>query len=80
MAQSEIESLQIDKIPPKELKKLVKELKEINPKLIIKAAGNIDEENILEYAETGVDMIVTSCPYYGKPAYMQVNIEPVYDI
>jgi molybdenum transport protein len=80
MAQSEIESLQLDKIPPKELKKLVKELKEINPKLIIKAGGNIDEENILIYAETGVDMIVTSCPYYGKPAELNVNIEPVYEI
>lgn len=80
IAQYEIESLQLDKIPPKELKKLVKELKEINPKLIIKAGGNIDEENILDYAETGVDMLLTSSPYYGKPAEMHVNIEPVYDV
>lgn len=80
IAQSDIDSIQIDKIPPKELKKLVKELKEINPKLIIKAGGNIDEENIIEYAETGVDMLVTSCPYYGKPAEILVSIEPIYDI
>lgn len=80
MAQSEIESLQFYKIPPKDLKKLVKEIREINPKIILKAAGNIDEENIIEYAETGVDMLVTSCPYYGKPADLHVNIEPVYDI
>jgi len=80
IAKCEIEALQLDKILPKELKKLVKELRDINPKLFLRASGDIYEENILEYADTGVDMLVTSCPYYGKPAELLVNIEPVYDI
>jgi molybdenum transport protein len=80
MAKSTIDCLQIDKMGASDLSKLVVELKKINPKLFISASGNINEENIGSYAETGIDMIITSYPYYGKPADLQVNIEPVFDL
>jgi molybdenum transport protein len=80
MAQSSIDCLQIDKMAVGELTKLVKDLKKINPKIILSASGNITEENIGSFAETGIDMIITSYPYYGKPADLHVNIEPVFDL
>jgi molybdenum transport protein len=80
LAKSSIDSLQIDKMPVNELSKLVGKLKEINPQLFISASGNINEENVGSFAETGINMIITSYPYYGKPADLQVNIEPVFDL
>jgi molybdenum transport protein len=80
MAKSHIDTLQIDEISSKELKKLVPDLKKLNPSLRIAAAGNIDENNIAEFASSGVDILVTSCPYYGKSADFQINIEPVFDL
>jgi molybdenum transport protein len=80
LAKSDIEALQLDKIQAKDLSKLVMEIKQINPRISLRASGNIDEDNIAEYAQTGVDMLITSSPYYGKPADLLVNIEPVYDL
>ena len=80
MGKSSVDCLQIDKLPANELLKLVPDLKKINPQLFISASGNINEENIGSFAETGIDMIITSYPYYGKPADLYVNIEPVFDL
>jgi molybdenum transport protein len=80
IANSAIENLQLDKMPAKAITALVPELRKINPRLRIAAAGNIDLENITEFAATGVDLLVTSSPYFGKPADFQVNIEPVFDV
>jgi molybdenum transport protein len=74
-----LDGLQLDMIPAEELKKLIPELRRKNASLRISATGNITEENIKDYASTGVDIIVTSSPYFGKPASIQVNIEPVFD-
>jgi molybdenum transport protein len=46
-----------------------------NPRLLILAAGGIQENNIEEYAGTGVDAIVTTAVYFGKPADIGCRIE-----
>ncbi|WP_367112694.1 hypothetical protein [uncultured Clostridium sp.] len=56
-----------DKVPCDKLRKNVSVLKNINPGMVILAAGGIDEKNIKDYVETGVDAIVTSCIYYARP-------------
>lgn len=61
------DGIQFDKIPERELAEAVKTLKIINPNLIILAAGGINETNAAEYAKTGIDAIVTSAVYFGKP-------------
>jgi molybdenum transport protein len=80
LANTNIENLQIDKLKPDELKKLIPEIKTISPGLIIAAAGNINETNIADFASTGADMLVTSYPCYAKPACFLVNIDPVFDL
>jgi len=80
IAAADINGIQLDTMPPAEIKKIIPALRKTNSSLRISAAGNITEENIREYAATGVEMIVTSCPYFGKPADFQVNIEPVFDM
>ena len=41
----------------------------------INAAGGINGDNAAEYAATGVDVLVTSWPYWGRPADMKVVME-----
>ena len=80
MANTTVDGIQVDKMPVDELREIVKSIRELNPHVKITAAGGIDEKNIGRYATTGVDMLITSSPYYGKPLDIQVNIEPSYDL
>ena len=72
-----IDLVQFDKLPPKELSEAVVKLKEMKNELVIAAAGGIDEHNIEDYARTGVDLIVTSAPYYARPLDIGTEISPI---
>lgn len=77
IARAGVDVVQLDKASPDELKVLVKELRNINPLMKISAAGGINETNIKQYAATGVDIIVLSSVYFGKPSDMSVKIFPL---
>ena len=68
--------LQCEKMSFEALKRCV-ELKKEFPSLLLSATGGIGEQNIVAYAQTGVDFIVTSSPYHAKPADIRVVIERV---
>ena len=72
-----VDLVQFDKLPPKELSEAVMKLKEMKNELVIAAAGGIDEHNIEDYARTGVDLIVTSAPYYARPLDIGTEISPI---
>jgi molybdenum transport protein len=55
--------IQIDKSVPETLRALVAYKREHHPQAAIIAAGGINRGNVVEYAQTGVDAIVTSSPY-----------------
>jgi molybdenum transport protein len=76
IARAGADIVQIDKSTPDNLSHLVKELREVNPAIEISAAGGINEANIAAYAATGVDLIVLSSVYFGKPADIGVRIVP----
>ncbi len=80
LARTNINILQLDKFKAETIKELVPQLRKENPMLKIAAAGDIDINNIQEYATSGVDMLVTSFPYYGRPSDFKVNIEPVFNV
>jgi molybdenum transport protein len=74
IANSGIDVLQVDKLPPIELKCLVDAVRAINSSVKISAAGDINEGNVSEYAATGVDIIVLSSVYFGKPSDISANL------
>lgn len=45
--------------------------------MVILAAGGINESNIQDYVETGIDAVVTTCVYYAKPIDIGCKIEPI---
>lgn len=70
-----VDGLQFDKIPFDTLKRNVDIIRDINPSIVILAAGGINENNIEHYAKTGIDAIVTTSVYYAKPIDIGCKIE-----
>jgi molybdenum transport protein len=69
--------LQLDKLSPAEITGFVSKLRELAPGMRISAAGGISETNAAAYAATGVDILVLSSVYFGKPADIGVRLEPL---
>ncbi|MDD2308887.1 MAG: ModD protein [Desulfuromonadaceae bacterium] len=68
--------VQLDKIAPAELADIVVKIRSANPNIQISAAGGINEANAAEYAATGIDIIVLSSVYFGKPSDIKAAIVP----
>ena len=77
IAGSGADIVQLDKIIPVELAAAVTAIRAANPNILISAAGGINEANAAEYAITGIDIIVLSSVYFGKPSDIGVRIQPV---
>ena len=71
-----VDVVQIDKLLPEKLSLLVEQMRQVRPDVKISAAGGINSENAAAYAATGVDMLVLSSVYFGKPADIGVIIHP----
>jgi molybdenum transport protein len=67
--------LQLEKLSIDEVIQVVTAAKKSNNpiKPVISAAGGIDLENVAEYAATGVDVLITSAPFFAKPRDVQVR-------
>lgn len=72
-----IHGVQYDKISPEQLIALVQKVRQINPALIQLAAGGITFDNAAQYAATGVDGLVTTSTYFGKPADVGVRFSKI---
>ncbi|MDP8305148.1 MAG: ModD protein [Candidatus Chlorobium antarcticum] len=60
--------VQVDKLSTESLTELVHAIRDIAPGIKISAAGGITPENAAAYAATGIDIIVLSSVYFGKPS------------
>ncbi len=74
IAAAGVDVVQLDKLQPEALSLLVQQLHKESPGVKISAAGGINAENASAYAETGVDMLVLSAVYFGKPSDIAVSI------
>lgn len=72
-----IDGIQLDKVPVDELSSLVAELRAIDPRVTLIAAGGINVQNAGAYAATGVDGIATTAPFAAKPLDMSVRMRMV---
>ena len=69
-----VDGIQLDKVPVERLASLVAELREIDPRLTLIAAGGINPENAAAYAATGVDGLATTAPFSAKPCDMSARM------
>jgi molybdenum transport protein len=68
LADAGVDMIQLDKVPLETLKQFVPEFKQRYPTLKLAAAGGITADNVELYGATGLDLLVTSALYFGKPA------------
>lgn len=71
-----VDIIQLDKIPLAEIAAFAPEFKQRYPGALLAAAGGINQENAGDYAGTGVDLLVTSQLYFGKPADIAARMIP----
>ncbi|MGD0586522.1 MAG: ModD protein [Oryzomonas sp.] len=76
IAAAGVDVVQVDKLSPAELRHVVADVRTMDRAVKISAAGGINEGNVAEYARCGVDIIVLSSVYFGKPADIGVRIVP----
>ena len=73
---SGVDVIQCDKFSTSELSEIVDFARTFREKRIVAAAGNVNITNVSEIVSIGVDLIVTSSMYYGKPSDIQVKLIP----
>ena len=74
LARAGVDGIQFDKVPVDRLADLVQELRGIDPRLTLVAAGGINPSNVAAYAATGVDGIAATAPFSAKPLDMSVRM------
>jgi molybdenum transport protein len=77
LARAGVDGLQFDKVPPEQLGHYVEEIRKHYPRLLLLGAGGINEANVASYAATGIDAIVTTSMYFGRPLDISVNMNPL---
>ena len=70
-----VDVIQLDKVDIEVTEKIVDLAHKKNIKVL--SAGGINKENIIDYAKTGVDGIVTTAPYFAKGADVKVVINSI---
>ncbi|MDR1944233.1 MAG: ModD protein [Synergistaceae bacterium] len=72
------DAVQCERFSSEELCGLVRRLRDANLDVKILAAGGINADNAYDYAASGVDVLVTSWVYFGKPEdiKMKFTVKP----
>ena len=74
LARAGVDGIQFDKVPVADLDPLVQELRGIDPRLTLIAAGGVNPDNAGAYAACGVDGLATTAPFAAKPLDMSVRM------
>jgi molybdenum transport protein len=77
LAESGVDLIQLDKVSLPALQEFAQNFKPQYPHIKLAVAGGITLENVRDYAATAVDLLVTSAPYFGKPADIGVIMSPM---
>ncbi len=75
LCQAGVDGIQFDKMKSEQLKQISTQLKETYPRVILLAAGGINESNIGEFTKMDIDGIVTTSLYNANPIDVGVNIQ-----
>ena len=74
LARAGIDIVQCEKFPCSLLAETVRELRAARPGILVLAAGGINGDNAADYAASGADELVTTWPYFGRPADIKVRM------
>ncbi|MDP0495395.1 MAG: ModD protein [Verrucomicrobiota bacterium JB024] len=75
LARGGVDLVQLDKLSPADTRRVVEAVRAGGLPAKVTIAGGVNLDNCADYAATGVDMLVTSALYFGKPADIKAEIE-----
>ncbi|QYY34720.1 ModD protein [Ruficoccus sp. ZRK36] len=75
LARGGVDLVQLDKLSLADTRQVAETVHTECPGVKVSIAGGVNLDNCADYAATGVDMIVTSALYFGKPADIKAEIE-----
>ncbi|MDP9499728.1 ModD protein [Bisgaard Taxon 45] len=75
MLTAEPDIIQLDKFTPEQVKHALHVLALTNKKITLSVAGGVNKNNVAEYAKLGIQLFITSAPYYAPPEDIKVIIE-----
>jgi molybdenum transport protein len=75
-AHSGVDVIQLEKLPAEQVGQVVEATRGLSPAPVIAAAGGVNEGNAGAYAAAGCRVLVTSAPYFARPADVKVTIVP----
>ncbi|XWY19549.1 ModD protein [Bisgaard Taxon 45] len=75
MLTAEPDIIQLDKFTPEQVKHALHVLALSNKKITLSVAGGVNKNNVAEYAKLGIQLFITSAPYYAPPEDIKVIIE-----
>lgn len=76
LAEAGVGVVQLEKLPPDAARAVVAATRRLAPPPVIAAAGGVDETNAAAYAAAGCAVLVTSAPFFARPADVKVTLEP----
>ena len=68
--------LQLEKRTPEEARAVVEATRSLPRPPVVAAAGGVTEDNAAAYAAAGCPLLVTTAPFFGRPADVKVILEP----
>lgn len=68
---------QCEKMTPDQIREVVGALADAGSTALVAAAGGVNVQNAAAYASAGAHILVTSAPYWAKPADVKVVIDPL---
>jgi molybdenum transport protein len=71
--------LQLEKFSPEQVAACRAALVERNLQPLLAVAGGVNAANAVAYARAGAELLVTSAPYFARPADVQVTIARALD-
>lgn len=75
-ARAGVDVLQLERMSPAALQALRQQLQAENLPTLMAPAGGVNLDNAVAYAQAGADLLVSSAPYFAKPADVKVHITP----
>jgi molybdenum transport protein len=76
LARTGVDMVQLDKLSLDDTRQVVGAIQSEHLDTKVAIAGGVNLDNCAEYAAAGVDMIVTSALYFGKPADFKADLQP----
>jgi len=76
LAHAGVDTLQLDKLPPEDVARVVRAIAGMPRRPLIAATGGVTDANAVAYAAAGADLLITSWPYAAPPADIGVAIAP----